>query len=329
MHSISFRILFVLMLAAGMISLGQTQASAQSEINVYGGLWAPFLPDYNAASIVSNGGGTVLQPNLFNDDQQDVGAQIGIRGLQRLGPTRTMLEIDLNIAGVDEMGSRATFTDSNATSTIWMANLTGNAFLATGDGESATFSLDSDVLNHSEFIGLRDRFDLCDYGIGLLDLGCGFSHMAYDQNHDLLGEFSSGLSGQYLETVDNDYYGVDIRSTVSRAMGGRSVKLDFNVGIYDMDGNYDGTSIFRNAGGAVVNSSRVLDTIKKTAYTVDLAMRVDATWGRVLVRPGISLKYISDMVSINHPQTIAAARPVTLSTDDAFVLGLNLELLLL
>ena len=328
MQSISIRIPLVLMLAVAMIALGQNQASAQSEIDVYGGFWIPFLPDYNAASIVSNGGGTVLQPNLVNDDQSDVGGQIGIRGFYRFAPTRTMVEFDLNVAGIDRMGSRESFADPGPTSTIWMANLTGNAFLASGNGETATFTLGSDVLNYSEYIGLRDRFDLCPYGIGLLDLGFGFSHMAYDQNHDLLGEFSSGVSGQYLEDVDNDYYGLDIRSTITRALGGRPVKLDFNFGIYDMDGSYDGTSIFRNAGGAVINTARVVDSISKTAYTVDLAMRVDAHWGRVLVRPGISLKYISDMVSINHPQTIAAASPVSIGTDDAFVLGLNLEMML-
>lgn len=209
-----------------------------------------------------------------------------------------------------------------------MANLAGNAFLASNNGETASFALSSDVLNYSEFIGLRDRFDLCSYGIGLLDLGCGFSHMAYDQDHDLLGQFASGLSGQYLEDVDNRYYGVDIRSTITRAMGNRPVKLDFNVGIYDMDGSYDGTSVFRNAGGAVLNTARVVDSISKTAYTVDLAMRVDANWGGVLVRPGISLKYISDMVSIDHPQSIAAASPVTIGTDDAYLLGVNLEIML-
>jgi hypothetical protein len=327
-HSISIRIPFLLMLAVGMISLGQTQASAQSEIDVYGGFWIPFLPDYNAAAIVSNGGGTVLRPNLVNDDQSDLGGQIGLRGFYNFAPTRTIVEFDVNVAGIDGMGSRETFADPGPTSTIWMANLAGNAFLASNNGETASFALSSDVLNNSEFIGLRDRFDLCSYGIGLLDLGCGFSHMAYDQDHDLLGQFASGLSGQYLEDVDNRYYGVDIRSTITRAMGNRPVKLDFNVGIYDMDGSYDGTSVFRNAGGAVLNTARVVDSISKTAYTVDLAMRVDANWGGVLVRPGISLKYISDMVSIDHPQSIAAASPVTIGTDDAYVLGVNLEIML-
>jgi hypothetical protein len=239
-----------------------------------------------------------------------------------------MLEVDLNVAGIPRMGSRETFADPGPPSTVWMANLAGNAFLATANGQTATFNLSSDVLNYSEYIGLRDRFDLCRYGIGLLDLGCGFSHMAYDQNHDLIGDYSSGLSGQYLEDADNDYYGVDIRSTITRSMGSRAVKLDLNFGIYDLDGSYDGTSIFRNAGGTVLDTSRVIDSISKTAYTVDLAMRADANWGRVLVRPGISLKYISDMLSINHPQTIAAASPVSIGTDDALVLGINLQLML-
>lgn len=99
------------MLAVGMISLGQTQASAQSEIDVYGGFWIPFLPDYNAAAIVSNGGGTVLRPNLVNDDQSDLGGQIGLRGFYNFAPTRTIVEFDVNVAGIDGMGSRETFAD--------------------------------------------------------------------------------------------------------------------------------------------------------------------------------------------------------------------------
>ncbi len=304
-------------------------ASAQSEIDVYGGLWLPFLPDYNAGSIVTNGGGSVLVPNVFNDDQIDAGGQIGLRGLHRFLPTRTMVEFDVNIAGVDSMGSSSTIADPNAASTVWLSNLQGNAFLATPDGTSATFSLDSDVLHYSEFIGLRDRFDLRDWGLGLFDIGCGFSHLGFEQDFVLdVAPINGGLSGQYVEELDTHYVGGDIRSTFNQCWNGRWVRFDLNLGIYDMDGQYDGTSYFRNAVGTVFDSARVIDELKKTAFTVDVGLRVDTNVRGVLVRPGIHLKYLSDMVSINHPQTNVAAIPATLSTKEAYILGLNVEIML-
>jgi hypothetical protein len=48
------------------------------------------------------------------------------------------------------------------------------------------------------------------------------------------------------------------------------------------------------------------------------------------VRPGVSLKYISDMVSIDHSRSVGGSdsEPVSLSTEDAYFLTFQLELLL-
>lgn len=74
--------------------------------------------------------------------------------------------------------------------------------------------------------------------------------------------------------------------------------------------------------------SRVAETLKKTAATVDVALRYDSSIKGILVRPGISFTYISDMVAIEHPQTLTAVRPTSLTTDAAYILGLNLEIML-
>ncbi len=319
----------VLVIAAALLLGSQQNAQAQREVDVYGGLWIPFLPDYNAGSIVPNGGGSVQTPNIFNDNQTDVGGQIGIRGLYRFYPTKTMVEFDLNIAGIDSMGSNASVADPDAASTVWLANLTGTGFLATANGATAHFSLDSDVLHYSEFIGLRDRFDISRWGMGTVDLGCGFSHLGFQQDFTLSALFDgSGNTGRYFEQIDTNYIGGDIRSTFNKQIHGRMVRLDLNFGIYDMDGKYDGRSVFRNAGGAVLNTSSVVDEIKKTAFTLDVGLRMDTNIRGVLVRPGIHFKYFTDMVSMNHPQTIVAADPVRLTTKDAYVLGLNVEVML-
>lgn len=248
MSNVPLRALVVALTIA--LCLSNTRdAAAQHEIDIYTGSWIPFLPDYDAGSIVTNGGGTVVQPNVFNDHQIDYGREVGIRGLHRFEPTRTMIEFDLNIAGVDSLGSHRSIADPNAATTVSLANLQGNNFLATPDGTSATFALDSDVLHYSEFIGLRDRFDLRGYGLGLFDVGVGFSHQGFQQDYSLLvNPIDGGLVGQYLEDLDTNYIGGEIRSTFTKCIHNHVVMLDVNIGIYDMDADYEGTSIFRTVG---------------------------------------------------------------------------------
>lgn len=320
------RAIFVVAIALTATLVGQPQASAQSEIDFHTGLWLPIMPDYNAGAIVTNGGGNVVVPNVLSDDQSKGGIGAGIRGLHRFAPTRTMVEFDLGIAGVDGISSSRTITDNDPTTTVWFANLAGNAFLASADGDSATFSLSSDVMYNNQYIGLRDRFNLCDWGLGEFDLGCGFSHLGFRQDHEMTASYSSGVAGQYTENVDTDYVGIDIRSTINKRIHNMPVKIDFNVGIYDMDGKYDGLSQFRNAGGTVINQSFVADEIKKTTTTFNIGIRVERKCCGAIIRPGIYYNYISDMVSINHPQSIAAASPVSLSTKSGSFLGWRTEI---
>ena len=104
--------------------------------------------------------------------------------------------------------------------------------------------------------------------------------------------------------------------------------LDVNFGIYDLDGDYEGVSRLADPSGTVLDTAQVVDAISETAFTLDLGLRYETCCKGVLIRPGVSFKYISDMVSINHPQTDFASIPVSLTTDEAYVVGLNVEALL-
>ena len=121
-------------------------------------------------------------------------------------------------------------------------------------------SLDSDVAHYSDFVGLRDRFDLSAWGLGLFDVGLGFSHLGFQQDFNFWAEpLNGGLSGQYVEELNTDYYGADVRSTFHRCLAGYHVMLDLNVGIYDMTADYAGRSLFRTAAGNVFDNWRLLN----------------------------------------------------------------------
>ena len=327
MQSLPLRALIVASCIAVTSLVSQSTAPAQSRLDLYGGLWTPFLPDYEAISIVGSGGSPVLQRNLFNDNQSDVGMQVGLRGLRGLNQSGKMMEFDFNVAGIDSLGSTKTFADPDATSSIWMSNFAGNFRLASPDNTTATFSLDSDVIHYSEYIGLRDRFRR---NGGTLDLGLGFSHMGFQQNFQLVGQpLNGGLRGEYDEDLDTNYYGGELRATRHKYLGNTPIHLDFALGIYDMNADYEGTSRFFNNVGAVFDQARVADSIDRTAASITVGARLDRCFRGVLVRPGINFKYISHMASINHPQAnILLSNPDTLGTKPGWFLGLNVEILL-
>ncbi len=328
MPKISFRTILMVVIAVTATFGANRDVSAQSEFNVYTGLWAPILPDYGAGSIVTPGGVSIIQQNVLTDQQTKAAVQGGIRGFYQHNCFPTRLEYDFGIAGVDGISSDVTVNDNDPAATVWMANLAGNAFLSTADGEAATFSLRSDVMFNNQYIGLREKLDLCSWGLGQVDVGLGFSHLGFEQDHQFTGSFTSGFTGQYLEDVDTDYYGAQVRSTVTKCVYGCPVNFDLNLGIYSMEGKYDGISRFRNAGGAVVDSVRVTDKVTKAAGLLGLGMSFEHRVCGALFRPGISFNYISDMVSINHPQTIVGAPRTTISTNGGYFIGWKTEIIL-
>jgi hypothetical protein len=318
-------------LALGFASglLGGSTAHAQTEWTASAGGWIPFLPEYRAISDVSGGGATIERQNIFEQDTADLGGQLGLRVLHHFGGTLTSLEARASIAGLETESRGSGFADP-ATSTIWMASLDGNNFLATPPNTTIRFDLDSDVFFHDEYIGLRDRFDFTDWGIGEVFIGCGFSHMRFDQDYRLHGVISDGARGLYAENLESNFLGGQIVSTITREIFGHRVLLDTNIGFYNVDADYNGSTRLADNGGNVYHTDRVILEHSEGATTVDLALRTDLYFSSVLVRPMIGMKYISDMPSIVHPQTeiVSGGQPVLLSTDSAYLLNFGLEILL-
>lgn len=299
---------------------------AEYEVDFDAGLWIPFLPDYTAGSIVQ--GGVAQQRDLFRDDQTDVGVQGGLSGYVRLPKSGCRLDWDLGIAGIEGMGSTGTFADPNP-GTVWLASLDGNGFIATAAGENANFSLDSDVFFNRQYLGLGDTWLIGGDRSRPIDLSIGFSHLGFEQNHNLNVAFDLGENGQYLEDLDTNYLGGEIRGSVNRQLNKHDVICEFGVGFFNMNSDYRGTSIL-NTGAAVFDTDTAVDEIDEFAVTIDLAVRLDTELCGVGVRPGVTFKYISDMPVINHPMTeVPLSDPVNLSTDSAYFLGVNVEVFLL
>ena len=298
---------------------------AEYEVNLDAGMWIPFLPDYTAGSFVQ--GGVAQQTDLFVDDQTDLGTQIGMSGFYRRPGASARMVFDLELAGIGEMNSSGTFADPTPGS-VWFASLDGNSFLATSAGENATFTLDSSVLYNRQYVGLADVHWLGGDSRRAVDLGFGFSHLGFDQEFTMNAQFETSGLGQYLEDLDTNYLGGEVRGSINRRHNGRDWILDFGVGFFNMNADYQGQSVLRGGGGAIFDQDIVTDEIDEFAVTVDLALRLDGEVNGMTVRPGINFKYISDMPFINHPMTeVPLSDPVFLSTESGYFLGINVEIL--
>lgn len=109
--------------------------AAETRLDFDTGMWIPFLPDYTAGSIVESFfPNNVVQPDLFRDDQTDLGAQIGASALLDIGDNGWMIELDVDLAGIGSMGSSQTFADPGAGQSVWLASLDGIGFVSTPDG---------------------------------------------------------------------------------------------------------------------------------------------------------------------------------------------------
>ena len=113
------------------------RANAQFETTITGGTWTAFLPEYEG--LTADG-----------IEQSDLGGRVKIQSLYHFEPTRTIADFHASIAGAD-MGTERFST-----------NITGTNLAA---------SLRSEVIYNDVFIGLRDKFDLSDWGLGRITLG--------------------------------------------------------------------------------------------------------------------------------------------------------------
>lgn len=301
------------------------QAFAEYEINVDGGFWIPFLPDYTAGSIVQ--GGIVQQPDLFRDEQTDLGTKLGLSGFYRNSGSSTRIEYDLALAGIDDMSSSATFADPTPGS-VWFASLDGIGRVQTAAGENASFTLSSDVLYNSQYVGLAETRWLHGDASRPIDIGFGFRHMEFEQEFVMNAQFETSGLGQYLEDLDTNYLGGEIRGSMNRRIHGRDWIFDFGLGFFNMNSEYQGQSILRGGGGVIFDQDLVVDEIDEFAVAVDLALRLDGEVDGFRVRPGVTFQYISDMPFINHPMTeVPLSDPAFISTKAGFFLGINVEFL--
>ena len=296
-QSITIRILF-LFLAIGVVVCRSEVAQGELRSEVTTGFWIPFLPSYELA----NGFEQPLDQRL--SDPAALGGQIGFQCLYRFQPTRSILEFDLNFAYADGVTSDSVF------------QLT------------STESVDGDIFHHSQYIGLRDRFDLTGRRIGILDIGCGFSHLRYDQN---LTTRTDPIGFMINESIDNDYLGGEMRSSITRMIHNRAVTVDFNIGLFDLDGRTTSSLAFDDGSGTgVVPVDSASPSFDSTAFTMDLGIRCQTSIFGITASPGISFKYLSDMATITHPETLTTTNydGVGVRSEEAYFLSLNLELLL-
>lgn len=300
-------------------------ARAQTELDITSGWWVPILPDYRAGSLVD--GGNVLESNIFHDDQTSIGRSFGLKGFYAFenAPCH-MLEGDLNFAFTGNTGATTTFADPGPTSSVWYATLDGLDFISTGSGENAVFSLDSDTIFYSGYLGYRKR--VCT-SKGPLDIGAGFSYFAFEQDFVMNSNFNNELLGQYVEGLDTDFFGAEVRSTYTSPNYKIPLLFDCNVGFFGMNSNYEGRSGILDAStGAPLYQASESAELNDFAFTLDVGVRGEKTFCDVLYRPGIAMKYISAMPQIEHPQSVVSSGPVELSKDRAFILQSTLEIML-
>ncbi len=271
---------------------------AQGKYEVTTGFWIPILPSYEMASA----SGQTRDERL--SDPVALGGQIGFQGLYHFQPTRTMLEFDLNFAYAD--------------------GVTSDSVSQFGTTET----VDGDIFHHSQYIGLRDRFDLTGWRLGILDIGCGFSHLSYDQN---LTTRANPTSFMLDESIDNDYVGGEVRSSITQMIHNTPVTLDFNVGIFDLDGRTQSSLAHDYGTGVGILPVGVASpSFDTTAFTIDLGLRWQTSFCGLTTTPSIGFKYISDMATITHAEKLTTSGYTNIGarSEEAYFLSLNLEFLL-
>lgn len=299
-----------------------SSAHAQMQWTVTGGGWTPFLPEYKGL-FQTDPTNAVELTDVFESDVSHYGGRARIHGFYDFVGYRTLLEVRATIAGADSMGDRASIDDPGAASQIYLSSLDGDSDLATLDGETVGTSLNADTLYHDSYIGLRDLFDLTDWGIGELTIGCGLSHMRFDQDFTMNAAVSPIKGLVYQEDLESNFIGGEIVATIRRQLFGRDFFFDTSFGIYDLNVIYDGTSTTTDAA-AIIDTADVTSRLSSSAFTYEAAIRYDMQFAGVLVRPTIGVKYITDMPSIVHANDILT--PVSLTTDDALLLEGGWEL---
>jgi hypothetical protein len=316
------RIIVVLLSTIGSLHTHQV-ALAQFTLSAESGVWAPLFPDYEAASIVAPGGGSILTPNLFDDEQSGIGPYAGLNARYDLAGSESYLEVNAYVANADSIGSDLAVNDPGPAGTVWMPALSGSDFLSTANGESVDFSLDSEVFHHAEYVGFRRTFPESD---NMFSLGAGYRHLAFDQGFTFDGLYSDDFLGRYQEDLESDFDGIQFVAGCQRRVNGNPCLFDFGFGVYRLDANYEGQTFFFDPGDSLIFDDQVSREIGDTAVTFDLTLKTERQVGDYLVRPMFVYTFLSDMPYIVHPQTETSfGPPVDLATRSASMIRGGLE----
>ncbi|MEZ6088655.1 MAG: hypothetical protein R3C05_11625 [Pirellulaceae bacterium] len=308
-------------------TLSESVTQAQTRFSMSAGAWVPVLPEYEAGLRGDSANLAGPHADLYRDDQTGVGGQLNLTSFYHFAGTRTMFESDLQLAGIDSLGSGRRFDDAGPGQSVLFAGLDGASQVATMAGQSMTIGVENDVFHLHKYIGLRDRFNLDWIGLGKIDLGFGFSYMLFDQDIDTTATLSTGAISRYKEDLDSTYLGGEFRSTLIQPVFGKLFYFDARFGIYEMDADYAGISNIQSLPGGALTRGTALDTLTQTTTTFDLAIRTDMyIWG-MHCRPTVGFKYFDDMASIDHPAGIGVGDSATLRTGQAYFYNATLEFL--
>ncbi|MEM6980761.1 MAG: hypothetical protein AAF539_13955 [Planctomycetota bacterium] len=301
--------LFGLIAAVAVSVQSASQAHAQFEWAITGGSWTAFLPEYQAVhSDVDN----AIQ---LDADQNDIGGRIQAHGFYHFEPTRTVLEMRASLAGADIDGD--SFSGLGTVGESFIFAIPGIAQIDTNAGQTLSASVRSRTIYNDAYIGLRDKFDLSDYGLGPISLGCGFSHMNFDNDFNTRFDIDTPLAIAYegRESLQSSYIGGEIVGSMLSQFFGRDLVIDMGIGIYDLEADYEGQ--FTSVGAQVLADSSVTESFSDVAYQFKLSLTTVVKFAGVEIHPTTGIQYISSLPGIVH----GVDSTTSIRDDDAFLLN--------
>ncbi|WP_146525272.1 hypothetical protein [Novipirellula artificiosorum] len=280
-----------------LVVLSSSHSFAQSTISqspfdltASSGIWVADLPEYKLGT--NAGGGSA-----FADDLDEFGGIVRIDAVRRALGTRTSFGANLFYAYADS-------SSNTQPGDIGIENPADGANVAlTGISPR----LDSSVHHYGGDLVIRDTWRT---RFGGLSAGLAYSLMAFDQDFDVM----NGPGRLFKEELDTDFQGVKIVSGWEGFVRGNASKLDFNVGVYDMQTDYDALP------GSV--PAVFSDELQQTTYTIETTFTTRRRVRDIDVGLIFGVTYFADMPVIEH----LAGESVSLSTDDAVTFTCMLEL---
>lgn len=249
------------------------------------GLWAALLPAYELGS--NTNGAPAIRDNM-----DDLGFTGQLKFVRRWLHTRTSFESRIFYAGAD-----STSTTGPIGGNIPNPSSGGNVVLS-----GAGTHLDASTDHYGFDIALRDTWRT---RWGGLSAGVAFSYMMFDQQFDS----DDGATRLMREDLESEYLGGKALFGWDGCLRGKPTNIDFNIGIWDLNGNY------RFTGGSVPGS--LLAELNKTAVSIEPSWTTHRSFKGYAISSTFGLMYLSDMAQIQHnignPASVGSDSAVTLT----------------